>query len=115
GLESPHDQSIEPVGLEGPAHQEESYAHLRESSDARDGRHFPVAEMAGQEQHALALVIRVDERIEVLDANERELALAREPAKAQELAGEAPQVAVVRLREIDDLVLVERGAEHAPE
>ncbi len=114
-FETAHDQAVEPVGLERAAHEVEASAHLRKASDARDGRNLPVSEVSRQQEHTLALVIRVDERVQVLDAHQRELALAREPAEAQELAEEAPEVAVMRLREIEHVVVVERRAEDAPQ
>ena len=66
-------------------------------------RDLPVAEVAGEDQDALALRVRRDEGLDVLDAHQRQLARRRQPAEAEELAGEPPQVGVVRLREPLDL------------
>ncbi len=48
---------------------------------------------------------RGGERLDVLDAHQRHLALMRQPAKAQEFAEQAPKVPVVRLRKVDNLIL----------
>ena len=86
-------------GLIGAAHEMKAAVHLREWRDAGDGRHLPVAEVAGQHQHALAALERADERLDVLDAHQRGFCAADSQRNSEELDAEAPQVRVVRLRE----------------
>ncbi len=61
----------------------------------------------------LPLRARRDEGLDVLDPHQRQPARRRQPAEAQELADQPPQVGVVRRREPLDLVRGDRGAEHA--
>jgi hypothetical protein len=55
-VESPRDEGIEPARLEGAPDEMELAAKLRIFREPGDRRHFPVAEVAGEDQHALALV-----------------------------------------------------------
>src|SRR3954467_14153734 len=83
-------------------------ANLREMRNTGDGRDFPVAEVTGKDEHALALRARRDERLDVVDADRPRACRAAHEAKPQEFAREPPQVRVMRLREGLDLVDVER-------
>ena len=83
---------------------------LGEPGDRRD---FPVAEMAGEDEHALALLQGGDEGFVVLDPHQRRLALGRHEAVVDEFAEELQQMAVVRLREPLDLLLRDGVAIHA--
>ena len=104
-VEPARDERIEPARLERAADEVELAAKRRIFREPGDRRHFPVAEMAGEDQHALALLQGGGEGLVVLDAHQRRLALGRHEAEVEEFAEKLQQVAVVRLRERDDLVL----------
>src|SRR6185437_2100586 len=53
-VEPAGDERIEPVRLDRPAHEVEPPTDFRIILDACDSRDFPVAEMTGQHQYALA-------------------------------------------------------------
>ena len=78
----------------------EAAAHLGIVLDAGDGRHFPVAEMAGEDQHALAaLRTRRTNSSRFSTRTSSRLRSRRQEAEAHELDDEPPQMRVVRLRE----------------
>src|SRR4029079_14416018 len=96
-------------------HEMKAPAHFRIVLDSGDRRHFPVAEVTGQHEDALAATKRVDEDVEAVDVHERALALARKPAEAHELGHELPQMRVMRLRQPVDLTGRHCATEHAPQ
>ena len=104
-VEAARDERVEPFRLDRAAHEMKAPAHFRIVADAGDRRDLPIAEVAGQYEHALALSHRRNKRLDVLDANQRGLARLRQPAELEELTHQAPQVAVMSLRQTDNLVL----------
>ncbi len=73
-VEAAGDECVEPPGLDRAADEMEAAANFRIVADAGDRRHLPVAEVARQDEHALAHRDRGDEALDVLDAHQRRLA-----------------------------------------
>ena len=112
-VEAPRDERVEPARLEGAPDEVEPPAKRRIFGEPGDRRDFPVAEMPGEDEHALALLQGGDEGLVVVDAHQRRLALCRHEAVVDEFAEELQQMAVVRLREPLDLLLRDGFAIHA--
>src|SRR5215831_9873208 len=68
--EASRDHRVEPARLERPPYEVEAAARVREAADSGCGRHLPVAEVAGQHQHALASTVGGEERVDILDPHE---------------------------------------------
>src|SRR5215467_7062742 len=95
--EASRDQRVEPAWLERPPYEVEAAARVREATDPGCGRHLPVAEVAGEHQHAVASTVGGEERLDVLDPHEGLLPRRRDPREPEELDEEAPQMGVVGL------------------
>ena len=65
-VEAPRDERIEPGWLDRAADEMEPAAEVRIVGEAGDRRHFPVAEMTGEHEHAFALLQCRAERLDVL-------------------------------------------------
>ena len=86
--------------------------HCGEIREARDRRHLEVAEVSGQNQDAFASIERACKGLDILQSHRCRTARRRQPAKAQKLPEQAPQVGVVCLRQALDLGRRRRGAEY---
>ena len=105
------DEVFQPARLERAADEVEVAARLRELGDAGGGGDLEVAEVAGEDQHALAAGVRFAQHILVLDARQPGARRRRQQRKPEELDDQAPDVGIVRLREPHDLVFGHAGAE----
>src|SRR5439155_105557 len=112
-IETPIHELIEPARLDRPAHEMEAAVDFRIVLNAGDGRDLPVAEVTGEDQHAFALAESRDERIQILDADERALPFQREPPELEELDSKLCQVRVMRLGQPFDFARRNRNAEDA--
>ena len=88
-------------------------AHLRKFAQAGDRRHFPVAEVPGEHEDALAALERAREYGNVVDLDARGFLTLAHRARAQEFGKQTPQVRVMRLREPLDLRVGHARAEDA--
>jgi hypothetical protein len=71
--------------------------------EAGNGRHFPVAEVPGQHEDALATLQGAREHRDIFDLDFGGFLFRAHEAKAQEFDEQAPQMSVMRLRESRDL------------
>src|SRR4051812_24273426 len=113
-IEAARHERVQPARLDRPPHEMKPAVHLGIILYAGDRRDLPIAEVAGQDQDAFAFAEGSDERIEVLDANDRALAFRRQPTELQKFNGQFREMPVVRLCETVDLRRRNSIAEHAP-
>src|SRR5207248_7938375 len=107
----PRYHCVEPAWLDGAAHEMNAAAHLGKIGESGNRRHFETAEVTGDNEHALASIERVGERLDVLYPHRRDAARRRHPAKAQELAKQTPEMGIMRLRQSLDLGCRHGGTE----
>ena len=102
-IEAPRHERVEPARLYRASHEMKATVNLGIILDPGDSGDLPIAEVAGQDEDALAFSKGGDESIEVLYPHDGAFSLGRQPSELEKFNRQLREMRIVRLCESIDL------------